>query len=247
MNSTNSGRRWVRTTGPSPVRRSFTVAGHRLTSPITAANCTDRRRSSTYIAGSLALFAPRLAPGISLALLIKTNVAGLLSGTRAKVAPAELEASGRQVDEISWCPSPCRRGGNPEPDRATRRGQGRRRPTGRTERPGYLSKCTDVSIHHSTVSSRSLRISEDPIRTLLASGPYVGRLEFGGKDRLGRIQNGGSLYTCPLACALGFLSAPTRRQSGRDFTGGRESREVSLCAKRFYYVTIVGRCGVICR
>ena len=159
MNSTNSGRRWVRTTGPSLVRRSFTVAGHRLTSPITAANCTDRRRASPYIAGSLALLAPRLAPGISLALLIKTNVAGLLSGTRAKVAPAELEASGRQVDEISWCLSPCRRGGNPEPDRATRRGQGRRRPTGRTERPGYLSKCTDFSIHHSTVSSRSRRIS----------------------------------------------------------------------------------------
>ena len=137
MNSTNSGRRWVRTTGPSLVRRSFTVAGHRLTSPITAANCTDRRRASSYIAGSLALLAPRLALGISLA----------------------LEASGRQVDEISWCLSPCRRGGNPEPDRATRRGQGRRRPTGRTERPGYLSKCTDFSIHHSTVSSRSRRIS----------------------------------------------------------------------------------------
>lgn len=106
MNSTNSGRRWVRTTGPSLVRRSFTVAGHRLTSPITAANCTDRRRASPYIAGSLALLAPRLAPDISLVLLIKTNVAGLLPGTRAKVAQAELEASGRQVDEISWCLSP---------------------------------------------------------------------------------------------------------------------------------------------
>jgi hypothetical protein len=47
-------------------------------------------------------------PGISLALLIKTDVAGLLSGTRAKVAPAELQASGRQVDEISWFLSPCR-------------------------------------------------------------------------------------------------------------------------------------------
>ena len=241
MNSTNSGRRWVRTTGPSLVRRSFTVAGHRLTSPITAANCTDRRRASPYIAGSLAL----LAPPFGTRHFVSTVSLSLDCCRRAPVA--RLEASGRQVDEISWCLSPCRRGGNPEPDRATRRGQGRRRPTGRTERPGYLSKCTDFSIHHSTVSSRSRRISRRSDPDFSGQWPYVGRLEFGGKDRLRRIQNGGSLYTCPLACALGFLSAPTRRQSGRDFTGGRESREVSLCAKRFYYVTIVWRCGVICR
>jgi hypothetical protein len=54
-----------------------------------------------------------------------------------------------------------------------------------------------------------------------------GALEFGDKDRLRRIQNGGSLYTYPLACAPGFLSAPARRQSGRDFTGGRESRKLT--------------------
>jgi hypothetical protein len=82
-------------------------------------------------------------------------------------------------------------------------------------------------------------IPDDSIQTFPASSPYIGRLGFGHKDRLRRIQNGSPLYTFPLACALGFLLAPVRRQSGRDFTGGRESREVSLCANRFYYVTIV--------
>jgi hypothetical protein len=57
-------------------------------------------------------------PGISLALLIKTNEAGLLSGTRAKVALEEPEASGWQVDEISWCLSPC--GAEVIPDRTER-------------------------------------------------------------------------------------------------------------------------------
>jgi hypothetical protein len=64
----------VGATGFEPVaprlRRNFTVAGRRPPSPEEPASWTLRRQTSRGVAGRLPPLAPRLAPGMSLALLM---------------------------------------------------------------------------------------------------------------------------------------------------------------------------------
>jgi hypothetical protein len=65
-----------------------------LVSPDEPASWTDNRWTSPYVAWSLTPLAPRLAPRVSLALLIRKFKLDC-GPDQVKVAPAELVAPGR--------------------------------------------------------------------------------------------------------------------------------------------------------
>ena len=78
----SGGRRWVRTTGFSLVRRSFTVAGRCLTSPEVPVNWTVRRQASPCVAWRLPPLAPHLAPRNLVSLANQPRFVGLQNSVR---------------------------------------------------------------------------------------------------------------------------------------------------------------------